>query len=117
MKVSIIVAVYNTSKYLKQCLESVFSQTMDQDDYEVIIVNDCSTDNSMEVITECVKGHDNVKVLDKKVNEATFWSRVDGIMAASGDYIGFVDSDDWVDSSMYETMYNRAVEKGSDIVE
>lgn len=117
MKVSIIVAVYNTSKYLKQCLSSVFSQTMDSSEYEVIIVNDCSTDNSMEIIGECIKGHDNVKVIDKKVNEATFWSRVDGIMAAEGDYVGFVDSDDWIEASMYETMYNRAISEKADIVE
>lgn len=117
MKVSIIVAVYNTSKYLRQCLNSVFSQTMDSSEYEVIIVNDCSTDNSMEIVNECIKGHDNAKVIDKEVNEATFWSRVDGIMAAEGDYVGFVDSDDWVEPDMYEKMYKMAVAQGADIVE
>lgn len=117
MKLSIIVAVYNTSKYLVQCLESVFNQTMEESDYEVIIVNDKSTDNSMDIINECVKGHSNVKILDKKVNEATFWSRVDGIAMAEGEYIGFVDSDDWCELDMYEYMVNKGYETGADIVE
>lgn len=117
MKISIVVAVYNTSKYLKQCLESVLNQTMSSDEYEVIIVNDCSTDNSMEVISEQIKGHDNVTVIDKKVNEMTFWSRVDGICAAKGDYIGFIDSDDWIEPDMYEVMFNKGVGSGADIVE
>ena len=117
MKLSIIVAVYNTSKYLEQCLGSVLGQTMDPKDYEVIIVNDKSTDNSLEVINKCIAGHDNVRVIDKEVNEATFWSRVDGIAAAKGDYIGFVDSDDWCEPDMYKVMVDRAIETGADIVE
>lgn len=117
MKLSIIVAVYNTSQYLKRCLDSVFNQTMDDSDYEVIIVNDKSTDNSLDIINECIKGHDNVRVLDKPVNEATFWSRVDGIKMAKGDYIGFVDSDDWCELNMYEYMVNKAIETDADIVE
>jgi len=117
MKLSIVVAVYNTSKYLRQCLDSVFAQTLPVDEYEVIVVNDCSTDNSMDIINEYAAKYDNLKVLDKKVNEATFWSRVDGIMASSGDYVGFVDSDDWVAADMYETMVKKGEESGADIVE
>ena len=117
MKLSIIVAVYNTAKYLEQCLESVLNQTMPQDDYEVIIVNDCSTDNSMELINEKIKGYSNVRVVDKKLNEATFWSRVDGIVEAKGDYVGFVDSDDWVAPNMYEVMVKKGTDSGADIVE
>jgi len=117
MKLSIIVAVYNTSKYLVQCLDSVLNQTMDDSEYEVIIVNDKSTDNSLEIINSCISGHSNVRVIDKEINEATFWSRVDGIAAAKGDYIGFVDSDDWCELDMYENMVNKAIESGADIVE
>lgn len=117
MKLSIIVAVYNTAKYLEQCLDSVMSQTLSEDDYEVIIVNDCSTDNSIEVINELIAGHTNVRVIDKKVNEATFWSRVDGIIEAKGDYVGFVDSDDWVAPDMYATMIEKGYKTGADVVE
>ena len=117
MKLSIIVAVYNTSKYLEQCLGSVLNQTMDDSDYEVIIVNDKSTDNSLEVINKCIEGHSNVRIIDKEINEATFWSRVDGIAAAKGDYIGFVDSDDWCELDMYEVMVDKAISTGADIVE
>lgn len=117
MKLSIVVAVYNTSKYLKQCLESIFAQTMSEEDYEVIIVNDCSTDNSMDIINEIVSDHSNVIIVDKKVNEATFWSRVDGIKEAQGDWVGFVDSDDWCSPDMYETMIRKGEAAGADIVE
>lgn len=117
MKLSIVVAVYNTSKYLEQCLGSVLNQTMDRTDYEVIIVNDCSTDESMEKILQITEGYENVRIIDKKVNEATFWSRVDGIVAAKGDYIGFVDSDDWVDENMYEIMLRKGCEHNADIVQ
>lgn len=117
MKVSIVVAVYNTSKYLKQCLETVLNQDMERDEFEVIIVNDCSTDNSIDIINEMVAGYENVTVLDKKINEATFWSRVDGIKLAKGDYIGFVDSDDWCKKSMYRVMTDKAVKYNADIVD
>lgn len=117
MKLSIIVAVYNTAKYLEQCLDTVLNQTMPADEYEVIIVNDCSTDNSMEVISKLIEGHGNVKVIDKKVNEATFWSRIDGIMASSGDYVGFVDSDDWTAYDMYETMVRKGFSENADVVQ
>ena len=117
MKLSIIVSVYNTAKYLEQCLASVLNQTMNVDDYEVIIVNDCSTDNSMDIINEQVKNHRNVRVIDKKENEMTFWSRVDGVCAAKGDYIGFIDSDDWIEPDMYKTMVKKGMESGADMVE
>lgn len=117
MKLSIIVAVYNTSKYLNQCLDSVLNQTLPREDYEVIIVNDKSTDNSLDIIKEITAGHENVRIIDKAKNEATFWSRVDGIMAAQGDYVGFVDSDDWIEKDMYANMLKKAEESGADIVE
>lgn len=117
MKLSIVVAVYNTSKYLHQCLDSIFAQTLPQEEYEVIIVNDCSTDNSIDIINEYADKYSNVVVVDKKVNEATFWSRVDGIIRTKGDYVGFVDSDDWIAPNMYETMINKGINASADIVE
>lgn len=113
--VSIVIAVYNTGKYLEKCLDSVFAQTLE--DYEVIIVNDCSRDHSMEIIRKYQTRYEWVKVLDKKCNEGTFWSRVDGAVAAVGDYVGFVDSDDWLKEEMYRKMYETAIEKDADILE
>lgn len=117
MKLSIVVAVYNTSKYLRQCLDSLFNQSLPLQDYEVIVVNDKSTDNSIEIINEYAAKYSNMKVIDKEVNEATFWSRVDGIAASSGDYVGFVDSDDWMHEDMYATMIDKGEKSGADIVE
>lgn len=117
MKLSIVVAVYNTSKYLHQCLDSIFAQTLPQEEYEVIIVNDCSTDNSIDIINEYADKYSNVVVVDKKVNEATFWSRVDGIIRTKGDYVGFVDSDDWIAPNMYEIMIEKAEKSGADIIQ
>lgn len=117
MRLSIIVAVYNTSKYLRQCLDSVFAQNLSEDDFEVITVNDCSKDNSIDILNEYAGKHRNMYVVDKKVNEATFWSRVDGIVRAKGDYIGFVDSDDWIAPNMYQVMLQKAAESSADIVE
>lgn len=113
--VSIVIAVYNTGKYLAQCLNSVYAQTLDN--YEVIVVNDCSCDNSMEIIREYQKRDKQMIVIDKKNNEGTFWSRVDGAMAASGEYVGFVDSDDWLQIEMYQNMYQNAIERDADILE
>lgn len=113
--VSIVIAVYNTGKYLKQCLDSVYTQTLEN--YEVIVVNDCSQDQSMDIIREYQKRDKQMIVIDKKNNEGTFWSRVDGAMAATGEYVGFVDSDDWLQATMYQNMYENAVERDADILE
>lgn len=116
-KVSIIVAVYNTAKYLEKCLNQVQNQTLKKSDYEVIVVNDCSTDNSAEIIDRFAAHSENMKVIHKQENEGTFWSRVDGMKAAEGEYIGFVDSDDWIEEGMYEALMYAAMEQGADIVE
>ena len=117
MKVSVVIAVYNTAKYLEQCLKSIFNQTMSSDELEIVIVNDGSTDNSMEVIRKITAERSNVVIIDKKVNESTFWGRVDGMLAASGDYVGFIDSDDWIEPNMFETMYLKGISANVDIVE
>ena len=117
MKVSVVIAVYNTAKYLEQCLKSIFNQTMSSDELEIVIVNDGSTDNSMDVIRKITAERSNVIIIDKKVNESTFWGRVDGMLAASGDYVGFIDSDDWIEPNMFETMYLKGTSANVDIVE
>lgn len=107
-KVSVIVPVYNSEKYLKDALDSLVNKTLK--DIEIIIIDDASTDNSLNIINEYAKSYHNIKVYHNNVNKGQGASRNIGIDAASGEYIGFVDSDDFIEKNMYETMYNSILE-------
>lgn len=115
--ISVVVAAYNTSEYLEQCLTQILNQTMPREQYEVIIVNDCSTDISMEIIERFVRQDERIIVVDKKQNEATFWCRYDGMVRATGKYVLFADSDDWVECDMLERLYRKIEQAGTDILE
>lgn len=113
-KVSVIVPVYNVEKYIVKCLESLLNQTLE--DIEIIVVNDGSPDNSQEIIDKYVLEYkDKIKSYIKP-NGGLSDARNYGIEKATGEYIGFVDGDDFVDIRMFETMYNEAHKKKSDIV-
>lgn len=114
IKVSIIVPVYNVEKYLEKCLKSLVNQTLK--DIEIIVVNDGATDNSQDIIDKFDLKYDNIIAL-KKTNGGLSDARNYGVGFAKGKYIGFVDSDDFVDEDMYENLYNKAILDKSDIVE
>jgi len=111
-KVSVIIPVYNAEKYLRQCLDSVVSQTLR--DIEIIIVNDGSTDSSGEICKSYLSD-DRVKYVDKE-NGGAAAARQDGIDRATGEYLGFVDADDWLEQDMYEKMYAASQKNDADIV-
>lgn len=113
-KVSVIVPVYNVEKYIDKCLNSLVNQTIS--DIEIIIVNDGSPDNSEKIINKYLKKFSDKIVYIKKENGGQGSARNLGIEISNGEYIGFVDSDDYVDINMFEKLYNRAKEKESDIV-
>jgi len=113
IKVSIIVPVYNTEKFLPKCLDSLVNQTLK--DIEIIVVNDSSPDNSQKIIDKYTKKYKKVKSYIKK-NEGVSAARNFGIQKASGEYIIFIDSDDYVDLTMVEKLYNHAIKKKLDIV-
>lgn len=114
-KVSVIVPLYNTEKYCKKCIESILNQTLE--DIEIIIVNDGSTDNSKDVALPFVKKYkEKVKYIEKE-NGGLSSARNAGLKIATGDYVGFVDSDDYIDNTMYEKMYRLAVDNNLDLVE
>lgn len=114
-KVSIIVPVYNVEEYLAKCLDSLINQTLQ--DIEIIAVNDGSTDNSGELLkTYREKYSTKIKVLDKP-NGGLSDARNYGIPHATGEYIAFLDSDDYVELNMYEKMYKKAIDEDSDMVE
>lgn len=112
--VSVIVPVYNTEKYLPKCLDSLTGQTLS--DIEIICINDCSPDNSLAVLQEYAKKDNRIKIIDFKENKGAAVARNTGIDAATGEYIGFVDSDDFVDIDFYEKLYTKAIETDADVV-
>lgn len=105
MKVSVIVPVYNTEKYLTKCLNSLVNQTLS--DIEIIVVNDGSKDNSQTIIDEFSKKYHQIKAFTKE-NGGLSDARNFGLSQASGEFIGFVDSDDFVSENMFEKMYDLA---------
>ena len=114
-KISIIVPVYNTEKYIKKCLNSLVNQTLK--DIEIIVVNDGSTDKSETIIKEYEQKYmKKIKYLVKK-NGGLSDARNYGIKYATGEYVGFVDSDDYVSETMYEKLYNKAIKTGAELVE
>ncbi len=111
-KVSIIVPVYNVEKYLRKCLDSLINQTLT--DIEIICVNDGSKDNSPKILEE-YKNKDNRIVVINQENAGLSVARNSGMEIAKGEYIGFVDSDDWVDLDFFEKLYNSAKANDADI--
>lgn len=110
--ISVIIPVYNSSKYLKKCIESVQKQTYPN--IEIILVDDGSTDESGLMCDDFQRSSEKIRVIHKK-NEGQAAARNDGIKEAKGEYIGFVDSDDWVSSEMYEILYKNAVAENAQI--
>lgn len=113
-KVSVIIPVYNTEKYLRKCLESVCQQTLK--DIEIICINDCSTDHSLDILSEYAANDSRIKLIDFSENKGAAVARNTGIDAATGEYLGFVDSDDYVDLNFYEKLYDKAIETGAEAV-
>lgn len=113
VQLSIIMPIYNTGKYLHKCIKSILSQTLTN--FELILVNDGSVDESGQICDEYASQDARIKVIHKK-NEGVSIARNTGIEAAQGEYIGFVDSDDWIEPDMYEKLYNLATSKECDIV-
>lgn len=105
MKVSVIVPVYNVESYIRDCLESIVKQTLTN--IEIIIVNDGSTDNSIANIQDMIDLNKNIKLINK-LNGGLSSARNEGLKFARGEYIAFIDSDDYIDSDYLEKLYNEA---------
>ena len=111
-KVSICVPVYNMEKYLKECLDSLVNQSLKE--IEIICVNDESKDSSLDILNEYAKRYPNIKIVSQK-NTGLGGARNTALRNANGEYIGFVDADDFVESDMYEKLYNAAKTEKADI--
>lgn len=112
-KVSIIIPIYNTGELLNRCAESIITQTLN--DIEIILVDDGSTDESGKICDELAERDSRIKVVHKS-NEGVSIARNTGIKMAKGEYIGFIDSDDWIEPNMYLDLYNKAQEANVEIV-
>ena len=121
-KVSVIIPVYGVEKYIGRCARSLFEQTLDNIEY--IFVDDCTPDKSMEVLQAEIEKYRLRFAEEKKVvrttrmpsNSSQAAVRRHGSQLATGDYIIHCDSDDWVDTDLYEKMYNEAINSGADVV-
>lgn len=115
MKVSVIVTVYNVENYLRKCLDSLVKQKFDEN-YEIIVVNDGSKDNSQDIINEYKKEYkDKIKSYEKK-NGGVSEARNFGMEKAIGDYIAFIDGDDYVSDDYLKKMYEKIIEEKTDVV-
>lgn len=113
MKVSVIVAAYNIDKYIGRCLESLVNQTLK--DIEIIIVNDGSTDQTRLIIEKRLNTDRRIILINQE-NKGSIEARKSGLNISKGEYILFVDGDDWLESNALEIMYNNALINESDIL-
>jgi len=111
--VSIIIPVYNVEKYLRRCMDSIVTQTLR--DIEIICVNDGTKDNSVSILNEYAQKDKRIKIIHKK-NGGLSSARNEGMKYATAEYIGFVDSDDWLEPDTYELAYKAMIENSVDLV-
>ena len=116
IEVSVIIPVYNVAQYIERCARSLFEQTLEK--IEFIFVDDCSTDNTMDILSKVIKDYPNRNnlILIQPINRGVSAARELAISKATGKYIGFCDSDDWVEPEMYEKLLKTATEHNCDIV-
>ncbi len=112
-KISVIVPVYNTEEYIEKCIRSIMNQTYKN--MEIIIVNDGCTDNSIKVVEELKKSDDRIIIVNQE-NQGVSAARNAGLEKASGEYVAFVDSDDYLDEKMYEKLVNYMEDNDADLV-
>ena len=114
-KVSVIVPIYNVEKYLEKCINSLLSQTLE--DIQIILVNDGSKDNSGTIAKKYAERNKDKVIYVEKENGGLSDARNYGLKYAIGDFVAFLDSDDYIEKNAYEEMYNKAIEENADYVE
>lgn len=112
IKISVIVPVYNVEKFLCRCLDSVINQSLKE--IEIICINDGSTDSSPDILNSYAPKDPRIKIINKE-NDGLSCARNDGIKIAKGEYISFIDSDDWIAADFLEKLYNTAKKHDADI--
>ena len=105
MKISVIIPVYNVESFLPQCLDSVVNQSYR--DIEIICVEDCSTDSSMQILRDYAQNDNRIKIIQNTKNLGLGLARNVGLEYATGEYIHFLDSDDWIEAGSYELLADK----------
>lgn len=113
-KVSIIVPVYNVEKYIRRCLDSLVNQTLQ--DVEIVVVNDATPDDSMKIVKEYLQKGNSIRIVENKDNSGLMYTRYAGFSVATGDFIMFCDSDDYLPLDAVEVLYSEAIKNGSDVI-
>lgn len=114
-QLSIIVPIFKVEKYIRRCLESIFRQGLNDDVFEVIIVNDGTPDRSMEVIADIIQQHQNITVINQE-NQGLSVARNNGIEQARGEYILFIDSDDLLIDNTLPYLLDKALSSQANLV-
>lgn len=114
IELSVIIPAYNAEKYIYDCIKSIENQTVEN--IEIIIVNDGSTDNTLKIVEELAQLNEHIKIINLKKNSGVCNARVVGYLNSSGKYIGWVDSDDFIDTNMFEILLSTAKEGDFDCV-
>ena len=114
-KISVIIAAYNAEEYLSETMDSIFLQTMDNSEYEVIVINDGSSDNTLSILNSYKKNYPNLIIIDKE-NGGPSSARNAGLDIAQGEYVFFFDADDLLEPEALSTMYDTISEKHSDLL-
>lgn len=109
MKLSIIIPVYNVEKYVEKCIRSCENQDIPKEDYEVIVVNDGSPDGSLAIVERVAKEYSNIKVISQE-NQGLSGARNTGLAAAQGEYVWFVDSDDWIEENCLKGLTEKLID-------
>lgn len=112
-KISIIVSAYNTEKYIEKCILSLLNQKYEN--IEIILINDNSKDKTWDIIKKMAKDNDKIVAINNKENRGLSYNRNMGLEKATGDYIGFIDSDDYISEDYYEKMINKMLKDNADI--
>ena len=105
-RLSIIIPFYNVEQYITQCLDSVYAQDIPEEEYEVICVDDCSPDNSIAIVEEYAKQHSNLIIVRNKYNRKLGGARNAGMEVATGQYVWYVDSDDYISENCLAYLLN-----------
>jgi len=112
--VSIIIPIYNAEQYLNKCIDSILSQTFS--DFECILIDDCSADSSFTICNEYAKKDARIKIISNETNKGISLTRRIGLRASCGQYIQYIDADDWIENTMIEEMYDKATAGKYDIL-